>query len=267
MAVALITGCSSGFGEALAVGFAENGFTVAATMRRPEAAPESVRAAATVYQLDVTDASSRSSAVNSVLSDLGSIDVLINNAGIGYFGSLEDTPEDVIRKVFETNFFGPLELTRSVLPAMRAQGSGRIIHITAIGAVLSSPFLGAYCTSKHALDAAGAIMDVETRPFGVRVSSILPAQFRTSMGANNQRAEPSDAYQVLATRLLSGFQERAAAALTDLSPVVEAALHAATSETPRSRYVVGAGSASMLDAIMPELDALKAIEDARAGHE
>jgi NAD(P)-dependent dehydrogenase (short-subunit alcohol dehydrogenase family) len=110
-------------------------------------------------------------------------------------------------------------------------------------------------------------MDVETRPFGVRVSSILPAQFRTSMGANRLRGEPSDAYRALATHLMNGFQERAAAALTDLSPVVEAALHAATSETPRSRYVVGAGSASMLDAIMPELDALKAIEDARAGHD
>ena len=265
MSTAMITGCSSGFGEALAIGFARAGFEVAATMRRPEAAPAAVAEVATCVGLDVVDPVSRRAAVDEVLDRFGSVDVLVNNAGISFFGALEDTPEAVVRQVFETNFFGPLELTRLVLPSMRQQGGGRIVHVTAIGALLCTPFLGAYCASKHALDAAGAAMDVEARPFGVRVSSVLPAQFRTSIGDKSPKGEMSAAYTELGARLGEGFRERGAAALTDLSPVVDAALHAATSEEPRARYVVGKGSASMLDGLMPELDALKTIEDERAG--
>lgn len=265
MAVAMITGCSSGFGEALAIGFAEAGFDVAATMRKPDSAPAGVAGVATCIALDVVESASREAAVKEVVHRLGSIDVLVNNAGISFFGALEDTSEAVLRQVFETNFFGPLELTRLVLPVMRQQGGGRIVHVTAIGALLCTPFLGAYCASKHALDAAGAAMDVEARPFGVRVSSVLPAQFRTSIGDKSPKGETSSPYAELGARLGAGFRERGAAALTDLSPVVDAALHAATSQEPRTRYVVGKGSASMLDGIMPELDALKAIEDERAG--
>src|SRR5262249_18648480 len=146
MAVVLITGCSSGFGEAIALGFLRRGDTVVATMRRPDAAPASLKADAArhggclqLIPLDVTDPSSRAAAVQGVLDRNGRLDVLVNNAGVACSGSLEDTPLDLLRLVFETNFFGPHEMMRLVLPVMREQGAGRIVNVTAIGAIFATP--------------------------------------------------------------------------------------------------------------------------------
>ena len=264
--VALITGCSSGFGEAIALGFVRQGYTVVATMRDLDRAPEAVAEACDLLTLDVTDIDSRSRCVRSVLDRYGTIDVLVHNAGIAYFGPLEETPEDVSRAVMETNYFGPLELTRAVLPRMRAQGSGRVVFVTAIGALLCSPILGAYCASKHAVDAAVAALDVEVRPFGIRTASVLPAQFRTELMAKAPAASVSEVYRSIVDRLMSGFAERTAAAPTDLSPVVDAVIEAATAEAPRIRTVVGGGGARMLDRLIPELELIKASEDERAGY-
>lgn len=266
MPVAIVTGCSSGFGEALARGFTTAGFSVVATVRDPHSLAASLRGSVDVVTLDVTDQASRAAAVDAVVERHGRIDVLVNNAGVSFFGALEDTPGPVLHQMFDTNFFGPLALSALVLPVMRRQGAGRIVNITAIGAILCTPFLGAYCASKHALDAAATAMDVEVRPFGVRVSSVLPAQFKTSMRDKSPKHGISEPYAEVGERLAAGFRERGAAAMTDLTPVVDAALHAATAERPRCRYVVGRGSASMLDGVLPELDAIKRIEDERAGH-
>lgn len=126
MAVVLVTGCSSGFGEAIALGFIRRGDTVVATMRKPDEAPASLRAAISeargqieIIPLDVTSVESRASAVKNLMDRHGRLDVLVNNAGVACTGSLEDTSLEQLRLVFETNFFGPHEMMRLALPIMR----------------------------------------------------------------------------------------------------------------------------------------------------
>jgi NAD(P)-dependent dehydrogenase (short-subunit alcohol dehydrogenase family) len=151
---------------------------VVATIRDVSRAPHDLRAAGLaidVRPLDVTDRASISKAVRQTVEEHGRIDVLVNNAGIGAVGALETIAEGTLREVFETNVFGALEVARAVLPTMRAQGSGRVVFVSAIGALLNTAYLGAYCASKHAVDCLAATLGVETRPFGVRVSSVLSA--------------------------------------------------------------------------------------------
>jgi NAD(P)-dependent dehydrogenase (short-subunit alcohol dehydrogenase family) len=270
MAVVMITGCSSGFGEALARGFAERGDTVIATMRRPEASDRWRDLVASDGQvsalaLDVTAADSREQAVEQVLTRHGRIDVLVNNAGILHLGSVEDTPETVMRQVFETNYFGPVALSNAVLPAMRRQGTGRIVNVTAIGAVLCTPFLGAYCGSKHALDSVSASMDIEVRPFGVRVSSILPGSFHTAIGSGTETAQDSPDYAAHAEAFRVGFRARLENAPDDFQGLVDAAVHAATATDPKPRYVVGGGAADSIRPIVDDLADLHRVEIERAG--
>jgi NAD(P)-dependent dehydrogenase (short-subunit alcohol dehydrogenase family) len=272
MAVVLITGCSSGFGEAIAHGFLRRGDTVVATMRRPDTAPASLKAEAArngdrlqLAALDVTDAASRTAAVRSALERNGRIDVLVNNAGVACAGSLEDTPLDLLRLVFETNFFGPHEMMRLVLPAMRAEGGGRIVNVTAIGAIFATPLYNAYCASKHAMDSISAGADIDTRRFGVRVVSVLPGQFKTAIGEKRLQSGIGPAYEAIAGAMAKAREKRAGDVLTDLSPVVDAVLAAATHPDPKPRYVVGKGMAEMLLPAVAELEELHRFDLQRAG--
>ncbi len=263
--IALVTGCSTGFGEAIALGLAGAGFGVVATMRKPEKASDALKSAGIpVVALDVTDAGSRRAAVARVVADFGRIDVLVNNAGVALRGSVEDTPEEQLRSLMDTNFIGPVELTRLVLPVMRRQRSGRIVNVTAIGALLCSPFLSAYCASKHALDAVTCALDVEARALGIRVSSVLPGQFKTAIGGNMVQIPVGDAYKPVSEELGRKFQQRVAEAETDLTPVVDAVLAAATDVEPHPRYVVGKGSALLLPPVVGALEDIHRIELERA---
>ena len=266
MAVRLITGCSSGFGEAIALAFAKRGDTVVATMRNPVGAPATLKGVGNIEiaPLDVTDPASRRAALDQVVSRHGRIDTLVNNAGVVASASIEDTPEELSRRIFETNYFGPVELMRAVLPIMRAQGGGRIVNVTAIGAILSTPLLGAYCASKHALDCAAAVVDIEGRPSGVRAPSVLPGQFKTSLldKAPQMISEP---YQGISEELRAARARRAADVLTDLSPVANAVLAAATDPEPQARYLVGIGLALEVQASMAELERLQAFAAQRCG--
>lgn len=258
--VRVITGCSSGFGEAIALAFAARGDTVVATMRDPSAASEAIRQGGDIdcVRLDVTDDSSRRSAVNYVLRRHGRIDTLVNNAGIVVTAAIEDTPDDLSRRIFETNYFGPLALMQAVLPVMRAQGGGRIVNVTAVGAIISTPLLGIYCASKHALDCVSAVVDIEGRPFGVRAPSILPGQFRTAiMGkAPMVMTEP---YQGIADALQAVRTARAADILDDVGSVVDATIAAATDADPKPRYLVGVGQ--LTEAVAPALAELETLHD------
>jgi NAD(P)-dependent dehydrogenase (short-subunit alcohol dehydrogenase family) len=263
--VALVTGCSTGFGEAIALGLSSRDYTVIATMRSPEKASDALRSRGVVLRkLDVTDEASRRAAVGWAFEEYGRIDVLVNNAGIATRGSVEDTPEDAVRAVMETNFFAPLALIQSVIPAMRRQRSGRIVNVTAIGALLCSPFLSAYCASKHAMDAVTAAMDVEVKSLGIRVSSVLPGQFKTAIGSNMTHAPMSADYAPVSEVLAKGFKARAGEASADLGPVVEAVVAAITDPDPRPRYVVGGGSANLLPPVIAELESIHRIELERA---
>jgi len=264
MPVALVTGCSSGFGEAIALALARRGYQVVATMRRPESAPDRLKALAAekaadvlIAPLDVTDASMRKDTIDLTIKRFGRIDLLINNAGISARGAFEDTPEDLWRAIFETNLFGPFELIRLVLPIMRRQGNGRIVNVTSVAAVLKTPLLAAYAASKHALDTASAALDIETRSFGVRVACVMPGPFKTALPRNSLDRHASSPYAAISQHFSAAFDAMEAKAPADLTPVVNAAMAAATDPDPAIRYPVGTDAIAILPPILQSLAPLQ----------
>jgi NAD(P)-dependent dehydrogenase (short-subunit alcohol dehydrogenase family) len=273
MAVVLVTGCSSGFGLEFVSAFARRGDDVVATLRdasradalRSRIATEELVARVSIEQLDVTDAGSIERAVHATLERHGRVDVLVNNAGIGAVGALEVLDDAVLRSVFDTNFFGAIATTRAVLPSMRRQRGGRIVFVNAIGGVLTTPYLGAYCASKHALDCVAATFDIELRPFGIRASSVLPSVFQTAM-SNNLRATFGDAteYATATRAYFEGLQGRLRNAPSDLSPVAEAVIEAATAPDPKPRYLVAPHLTEVLSPVLDDLERLHQREVALA---
>lgn len=264
MGVVLITGCSSGFGLEFVSAFARRGDRVFATVRDPSRADilkstikERGLEGVTIRQLDVSKADSIRRAMDDTVRSDGSIDVLVNNAGILVVSALETLDESVLRDVFETNVFGAIAMTKAVLPQMRRQGRGRIVFTNAIGGLLNTPYLGAYCSSKHALDCIAATWDIELRPFGIRASSILPAAFRTGIAGNmGANFAEGTVYEDATREYHQGLTERITNGPSDLSPVVDAVLDAATSPDPRQRYLVGPHLASILDPLVEKLEEL-----------
>lgn len=195
MSVVLITGCSTGIGRALARVCAEAGDTVFATMRDTAKAGDLEEVSGvSVLALDVTDYESVDRAVGEVLSRAGRIDVVVNNAGIDTLGAVEDGSFDRIREIMETNFFGALRVTRRALPAMREQGSGTIVMVTSVAAILSLYGEGAYTASKRALEGAAEVLQVEAARWGIRVLCIRPGAINTPMGTKSsfEEATPVD---------------------------------------------------------------------------
>jgi NAD(P)-dependent dehydrogenase (short-subunit alcohol dehydrogenase family) len=188
---ALVTGCSSGFGLEIAVVAATQGWRVFAGMRDTGRA-DALRAAAAeagveveVVSLDVTDRSSVERCVSGVLAETGgALDALVNNAGIGDAGFFEDTPDDQVRRVMETNFFGALAVTRAVLPAMRARRSGRIVVVSSIAAYAAQATLSVYAASKWAVEGWAEALAVELAPFGLQVALVEPGTYRTAIWDN-----------------------------------------------------------------------------------
>jgi NAD(P)-dependent dehydrogenase (short-subunit alcohol dehydrogenase family) len=252
MAVALITGCSSGIGKYTALEMARRGHRVFATMRNLESA-RFIRADAgkaqltlEVLQLDVTDQGSVTSAVQQVVKRAGAIDVLVNNAGMGSVGVVEDYTDEEIRYVFETNFFGAVRTTRAVLPVMRARRSGTIIMMSSISGLRTFPFSSVYSASKFALEAFSNGLLYELRPFGIRVVLIEPGNFRTRAGLNmhfpkritpGSREVTSDPlYRTLARRPLHPFPTLP---LGDAHDIARLAADVAESDEPKARYPIG----------------------------
>jgi NAD(P)-dependent dehydrogenase (short-subunit alcohol dehydrogenase family) len=264
MAVVLITGCSSGFGKAAAIGFAEQGHQVVATMRNiAKADGLDVVPGVLVDALDIVDAHSRQACVARTLDRFGQIDVLVNNAGISALGPSEEMPNEIFHHQFDTNFFGPFELIKAVLPSMREHHTGRIVNVTSIGAISTSGFYSAYCATKHALDAISLGLDIELQQWGIRVTTVVPGGFTTSMAANRVReAIPADTIYARAQRTMDEYEDRMQGK-TDLTPVVEAILAAAFDADPRARYLIGTGSAELLKDLVAEGERQHAIKRAR----
>ncbi len=257
MSVVLITGCSSGIGLHTAVAFAKNGDTVVASMRNPSKS-QALKGAATaagveieVIALDVTDDASASAAVADVLARHGHIDVLINNAGVGLSGPVEDFPMDQARTAIETNFWGPVRMSRLVLPSMRAQGRGVIANISSITARLPAfPAYGFYAAGKYAINALSESLSAEVAPFGIRVLSIEPGYFDTELVATvdsllGQVQDTSPYAEV--NRFMLNFSKNALA--TGGHPAdVGSAIVAAVSDPESPLHVtVGADTAVFLD--------------------
>jgi NAD(P)-dependent dehydrogenase (short-subunit alcohol dehydrogenase family) len=194
----LITGSSSGFGRTLAEAALDAGDRVVATARRPQTlddlvarAPERVLA----LPLDVTDQGQIDAAVATARSHFGRIDVLVNNAGYGSVGAVEELDDGELRALMDTMFFGAVALTRAVLPVMRAQGAGAIVQMSSMGGQVTFPGYGAYCAAKFSLEAMSESLAAEVAPFGIRVLIVEPGAFRTAFGgARMQRSRDIGVY-------------------------------------------------------------------------
>ena len=177
--VILITGASSGIGKSIATYLHHKGFKVYGTSRNPRT--NSVQYG--MVALDVTRPESIKNAVAEVIAMEGKIDVLINNAGKGITGAIEDTPTDEMRANFNTNFFGVIDVVKAVLPHMREQGSGIIINTTSIAGYMGLPFRGIYSASKGALELLTEALSMEVKSFGIHVVNVAPGDFATNIAA------------------------------------------------------------------------------------
>ncbi|BDI20294.1 short-chain dehydrogenase/reductase [Nostoc cf. commune SO-36] len=198
--VYLITGTSTGFGRSLASAVLERGDKVVLTARKPEQVAELVQANqenAIAIRLDVTNAEERRAAVKAAVERFGRIDVLVNNAGIGSLGALEGFSSEQIRKQFEVNCFGVIEMTREVLPVMREQKSGHILNITSIGGLVSIGGFALYCATKFAVEGFAEGLRDEVKPLGINVTIVEPGAFRTNFAgdANMQPETEIDDYK------------------------------------------------------------------------
>lgn len=250
--VALVTGASSGIGEAAAVALAEAGWAVVGAARRLERL-ESLRAkGVTPHVVDVSDDDSMVTLVDDVIAEHGRIDVLVNNAGYSVFGAVEDVPVEVARRQLEVNVLGLSRMSQLVLPHMRAAGAGRIINIASVAGHVSEPLGGWYHASKYAVEALSDAMRMELAPHGVRVAIIEPGAIRTEFGdiAADSLAEysGSGAYAAQARRMARAHERMFGADAAEVDVVVDAIVHAATARRPRSRYQVPASARAMVAA-------------------
>lgn len=184
--VVLITGGSSGIGKSIAEFLTHKGFTVYGTSRNPERIQEELPFK--LVKLDVGDASTIATAVATVVRNENRLDIVINNAGVGITGPIEETPQEEIHKVFSTNLYGPIEVMKAVLPQMRKQHSGLIINITSIAGYMGLPYRGLYSASKGALELVTEAMRMETKDFGVQITNLAPGDFATNIAAGRYHA-------------------------------------------------------------------------------
>jgi len=184
--VVLITGGSSGIGKSIGVFLATKGYTVYGTSRNPSRFKDFT--AFSLLQLDVADKSSIQSAVATIEEKHGRLDVLINNAGAGITGPIEEIPEEEIIRNFTTNYFGPIQVTKAVLPIMRKQGSGLVINITSIAGYMGLPYRGIYSASKAALEITTEAWRMELKAFNIKMSNIAPGDFATNIAAGRYHA-------------------------------------------------------------------------------
>jgi NAD(P)-dependent dehydrogenase (short-subunit alcohol dehydrogenase family) len=263
--VAVVTGSSSGIGFETALLLARSGFHTYATMRNLEKSKNITEIANTeklplqVVQLDVDDDRSVKNAINKIVAAAENkrIDVLVNNAGYGLFGSLEDTLIEEIKAQFETNFFGVIRVTQQVLPVMRKQNSGgTIVNVSSVGGRIGVPVLSAYQSTKFALEGLSESMSYELEPFGIRVVIIEPSFIRTNIINSSASAEKAldskSPYFPLMQKVKNHFKSMMENASSSSPPeeVAKVILQAITSENPQLRYTVGNDAATIIQARM-----------------
>jgi NADP-dependent 3-hydroxy acid dehydrogenase YdfG len=247
---ALVTGGSSGIGEAAAVALRDSGFTVYAAARRLDRMSGLAARGIHPLALDVTDEASMSAAVTRVLEETGRVDVLVNNAGYGSFGALEDVPLDEARRQLEVNIIGLARMTQLVLPGMRARRSGTIINISSIGGRIYEPLGSWYHATKFAVEGLSDSLRLELAPHGIDVVIIQPGAIRTEWNAIARESlgkiSGGTAYAPQAAALSSAL-ERADARGAAKPRVVGAVIaRAATAKHPRTRYAVPAAAKAIV---------------------
>ncbi|MGY1741487.1 MULTISPECIES: SDR family oxidoreductase [unclassified Blastococcus] len=243
-----ITGASRGFGREWAAAALERGDRVAATARDTATLDELVRRhgdAVLPLQLDVADRDAGIAAVRRAHDTFGRLDVVVNNAGYGQFGMVEEISEAEARAQFDVNVFGALWITQAALPLMRAQGSGHVLQVSSIGGVVALPNLGIYNASKWALEAFSQSLAAEVAQFGVKVTIIEPAGYSTDWsGSSARHAEPDPAYDAFREKVMAG-RAKAAQSAGDPAATAAAVLQLVDAEEPPLRVFFGTAPLAM----------------------
>jgi len=237
-----ITGCSTGFGRELAKHVLELGYRTVVTARTPAAIEDfSVHDNALILKLDVTDRSQAEAAIKAAEDKFGHIDVLVNNAGIGYFAAVEESEEDQVRKMFEINVFGLSRMIHVALPAMRKRRQGVIVNVSSIGGLRSFPALGYYNATKFAVEGLSEALWQEVEPLGIKVMLVEPSAFRTDWAGRsaNESQHHIDDYKATAGKWRS--QIRAVSGKQPGDPVraVQAIVQAVESGHPPHHLLLG----------------------------
>jgi NAD(P)-dependent dehydrogenase (short-subunit alcohol dehydrogenase family) len=246
--VAIVTGSSGGIGLATSLALARKGYLTYATMRNL-AKRDSIQSVADkqhlpvrVVQLDVTDENSIKKAIQSILSEAGRIDLLVNNAGYALTGAFEDIGIDEIEAQYETNVFGVIRVTQAVLPIMRKQGSGRIINISSGAGRIGYPGGSAYVSSKFALEGLSESMAYEIEQFGIKTVLVEPGFVRTNFGENiviARKTQNTNSPYSQMMQMMSSIRDKMLKNASDADLVAEVVVEAATAKEPNLRYLAG----------------------------
>lgn len=238
--VVLITGASSGIGQACALHLAGRGWRVFGTRRSSSQVPEGGTRFETIT-MDVDNDASVEAGVDALLQRAGRLDAVVNNAGIALMGPIEDTSTEEAKAQMETNFFGVLRVCRATLPALRRQGGGHIINISSLAAVVGLPFCGLYSASKFALEGLSESLRHEARPFGIRVVLVEPGDFRTAITAKRRTTQASATHETYreAFDRFKRKQDQDEAQAPDPQAVAQLVESILRNPRPRMRYTVG----------------------------
>ncbi len=260
----LITGSSTGFGRTLAETVLQQGDKVVATARKPEQLQDLIAqypAAALALKLDVTDKAEIETAIQKAIAKFGRIDVLVNNAGYGLIGALEEVSDEQIQRNFNTNLFGAINVIRAVLPVMRSQQSGHIINMSAIAGFTNELGFSIYGGAKFALEGVSEALQGEVAPLGIKVTIVEPGPFRTDfIGRSLDRAESQmDAYQDTVGKFLNFLNNIEGKQPGDPQQAAEAIIKVVNSNNPPLRLVLGKYAYTKfrkkLESLTAELDA------------
>jgi len=236
-AIVLVTGASSGLGQAAAEYLAQQGYTVYGSSRR--APPEGkMRNGVWLFRMDVDDDESVRQGIALLVQREGHVDVVINCAGFGLAGSVENTPIEAFKAQFETNFYGTLRVCQAVLPFMRERHAGLIVNVSSVGGLIAIPFQSMYSASKFAIEGLTEALRLEVRPFGVRVVLVEPGDFATGFTANRRQIEPAPAYAANMHRAVAVMEhdEQHGAHAAQFARLIGRIVRA---RAPRLRYMVG----------------------------
>ncbi len=248
--VVLITGASSGIGLNTALAFIKEGFTVYAAARRIELMKSISENGGNVLPLDLFDDASMIKCVEEIISREGRIDVLVNNAGYGLGGSIEDVPVEEAKKQFDVNVFGMSRMIQLVLLHMRNQKSGRIINVSSMAGKFSSPFTGWYHASKYCVESLSDALRLEVKPFGIKVCIVEPGKIQTDWGvihaSNIRRFSAKSAYSENADSVAAWYEKGYSVNKNLSKPevITKLILKAAKSKFPKIRYQAGKGAKS-----------------------
>jgi len=265
-----ITGCSTGFGRSLATEVLKKGYRVVVASRNTDDVQDIVAAypeTSIAVKLDVTVHQEITDAVQTALKHFGQIDVLVNNAGIGYFAAVEESDEAEVRRMFDINVFGLARMTQEVLPHMRKRKTGHILNVASIGGLRSFPGVGFYNATKYAVDGLSEALNKEVAPLGIKVTIIAPSGFRTDWAGRSAKDKPviHDDYAATAGKNIRDIRGYSGNQPGDPVRAAKAMIQVTETENPPLRLLLGVaalkGARAKLDELKKDFDAWAAVTE------